>query len=67
VDDPNVNSILGHADLGVCFVTGGFKPSKKPTLKVTVIVGPAAGAEERVAIARKLRPDVPVTVSMCTP
>jgi hypothetical protein len=32
-----------------------------------IIVGPADGADERVALARKIRPDVPVLVSKCAP
>jgi hypothetical protein len=32
-----------------------------------IIIGPAAGADERVALARLLRPDVPISVSKSAP
>jgi hypothetical protein len=53
-------------DDGVRFLTlFGERKVRLPIKRI--IVGPAAGAEERVALARKLRPDLPVTISRCAP
>lgn len=41
------------------------KPIRLPVLRV--IVGPAAGAEERIALVRSLLPGVPVSVSKSAP
>ena len=46
------------------FVTFFRDPAVRLPVK-RIIVGPAEGTEERIALARKLRPDVPVTVSKC--
>jgi hypothetical protein len=51
---------------GVRFLTFFREPAVRLPVK-RIIVGPAAGAEERVAFARKLRPDVPISISQCQP
>jgi hypothetical protein len=48
------------------FVTFFRDPAVRLLIK-RIIVGPGEGAEERVALARHLRPDVPVTVSLSRP
>jgi hypothetical protein len=58
--------VIERRDDGVRFLT--FFRDRKVRLPVKrIIIGPAAGAEERVAIARNLRPDVQVTISKCAP
>ena len=48
------------------FITFFRDPGVKLPVK-RIIVGPAACADERVVIARRLRPGVPVTISKCEP
>jgi hypothetical protein len=48
------------------FLTFFQNPEARLPVK-RIIVGPADGAEERMALARRLHPDVPVIVSKSTP
>ncbi len=53
-------------DDGLRFLTlFGERKVRLPVKRI--IVGPATGAEERIALARRLRPDVPAMISTCEP